>query len=82
MKRTCVLYWRTHAACHPLLALRRIYQKHITNEASVANGEANPIQKRDVGSIRLNSHDRGIRNRKVAIKLCIMGNNELPCPLK
>ena len=72
----------THAVHHRLPALRRIYQKHITNEASVASGEANPIQKSDVGSIKLNSHDRGIRKRKVAIRLCIMGNSELPCPLK
>lgn len=62
--------------------LRRIYQRHISNDTSVASGDAKPIPKSDVGSIRLNSHDRGMRNRKVAIKLCTMGNSELPCPLK
>ena len=63
-------------------ALRRMYQKQTSNEVSVASGEANPIQKSNVGSTRLNSHDRGMRNRKVAIRLCIIGKSELSCPLK
>lgn len=54
----------------------------MTNETTVERGGANPIQKSDVGSIWLNSHDNGIRNKKVVIRLCTIGNQEFPCPLK
>lgn len=37
---------------------------------------------KEEGSIRLNKYDNGIRNKKVVIILCIIGNMELPCPLK
>ena len=63
--------------CH-----RRRYQKQINSDTVVANGGAKPIQKREEGSMWLNAHDSGTRNRKVAIRLCTMGNQELPCPLK
>ena len=58
------------------------YQKQISKETDVAKGGAKPIQKSDVGSIWLNDHDSGMRNRNVAMRLCTMGNHELPCPLK
>lgn len=62
--------------------LRRRYQRQITNETIVAAGGAKPIQSREPESIWLHSHDNGMRNRKVAIRLCIIGNHELPWPLK
>lgn len=40
----------THAANHRLPTPRRIYQKHISKETSVASGGANPIPNNDVGS--------------------------------
>ena len=58
------------------------YQRQIISETTVAKGGANPIQNNDVGSMRLKIHDNGIRNKNVAIRLCNMGNHELPCPLK
>ena len=45
------------------------YQKHIAIDTIVDSGGANPIQNSEVGSIWLKSHDRGMRNRKVAIRL-------------
>lgn len=54
---------------HRLPAPRRIYQKHINKETNVASGGANPIQNNEVGSIWLNSHDKGMRKKKVAIRL-------------
>ena len=58
------------------------YQKHITSETAVDSGGAYPISTRSVVSSQPHRNDSGMRNRKVAIRLCIIGNNELPCPLK
>ena len=52
------------------------------SEIVVASGGVNPIHSNDVGSIWLNAQESGIRKRKVAMRLCIIGNQELPCPLK
>lgn len=52
-----------------LFSHRRRYQKQIASETIVDSGGANPIQKREVGSIWLKAHDKGMRNRNVAIML-------------
>lgn len=61
-----------------LQPVRCKYQKHISSDTVVASGGANPIQKSEEGSMWLKAHDNGMRNRKVAIRLCTIGNHELP----
>ena len=58
------------------------YHTHITNDTNVDNGGAYPISTKSVVSSCPHRNDNGMRNKNVAIKLWIMGNNELPCPLK
>ena len=59
-----------------------MYQTHIRSDTSVDSGGAKPIHVSDPSSTWLNAHDSGMRNKKVAIMLCTIGNQELPCPLK
>ena len=58
------------------------YQMHISKDTTVDIGGANPIIYNEELSIWLNQYESGMRNRKEAIKLWIIVNIELPCPLK
>ena len=59
-----------------------MYHRQMSSDTSVDKGGAKPIQVSDVGSMWLKAHDSGMRNRNVAMRLCTMGNQQLPCPLK
>ena len=65
-----------------LFRVYRKYQMQINKDTIVDKGGANPMTNSEELSIRLNQYDSGMRNKKVAIRLCIIGNNEFPCPLK
>jgi len=55
---------------------------HIKSDTNVDSGEAKPISYSVIPAILLKAKDRGTPIIKVAIMLWIIGNNELPQPLK